>query len=159
MLCDKCKKNQASIHYQQVISGVQTSMNLCSECATSGMYAAPLPFEINVSDLNNFIASIFNLSGGEKQVLKCPECGYTIDRFNETSLLGCEKCYDTFKEELLPVIKNIQGTTQASAGNAPVKEQENTLRAQLLAAVEREDYEQAAVLRDQIKAVEKSENT
>lgn len=159
MLCDKCKINTATIRYQQIINGKQTSLNLCSECASSGGYTSP--FDINVMDLNDFIASVFNLNNTEnrEQVIKCPSCGYTLDKFNKTSLLGCDKCYETFKANLLPIIKNIHGSIQ-HVGQNNIAAASNTvddlskMKSELARAVENEEYELAAALRDKIRLLE-----
>jgi protein arginine kinase activator len=160
MLCDKCKKNTATIHYQQIINGKLTSMNLCSKCAALDGYSNP--FEINPMELNDFIASVFNLNPERvRHTVKCSECGYTLDKFNKTSLLGCDKCYDSFRKELLPIIKNIHGSTLHVGGKAPVQSavdnvavEIDKLKTELNQAVKNEEYELAATLRDRIKELE-----
>lgn len=39
-------------------------------------------------------------------------CGTTLKKFYETGLFGCEKCYETFFEELLPVLQKTQRGTR-----------------------------------------------
>ena len=157
MLCDKCKKNTATIKYQQIYNGKQTTMNLCSQCASKGVTVNP--FELGSMDLNEFVASVFNLTGaGPKEELKCPVCGYTLGRFNKTGLLGCDKCYEAFRKNLESVIRNIQGSTQYITDKAPEPDPADEiakLRAELYEAVKREEYEKAVILRDQLKELEK----
>ena len=158
MLCDKCKKNTATIRFQQIFNGKQMTLNLCGECAAQGAYAVPI--ELSGMNLNDFIASVFNLGkmGESNAALSCPTCGYTLDRFNETSLLGCDDCYNTFRRDLLPIIKNIHGSVNyvpdAAAPSIQKEDEIARLRAQLYEAVKNEKYEEAVPLRDKIKELE-----
>ncbi|HWI51208.1 MAG TPA: UvrB/UvrC motif-containing protein, partial [Symbiobacteriaceae bacterium] len=91
----------------------------------------------------------------------CKNCGMTYSQFAEGGRLGCAQCYDYLEPYLNPLIKRIQGTT-VHAGKAPkrtggiVRKRRElaTLRQDLQAAINAENYEEAARLRDQMKALE-----
>ena len=98
----------------------------------------------------------------EQTIKRCQGCGWTLEQIQNTGLVGCAQCYDTFEKELGQVIKHVQGKDRhvgASPAGTPETQgqgadQLEALRAQMAQAVEKEDFEQAAVLRDKIKALE-----
>ena len=151
MLCDSCKQNEAVIHRIVVINGKKHEQHLCAQCAEA---AGSVSFKLPT------FAELMNISfkGAPEEETAC-ECGVTLARFRETGLLGCPKCYDTFREELTPVIERSQGGRRQHLGTRPAftaasQSELEKLREELHAAVETEDYEQAARLRDQIRALE-----
>ena len=94
-------------------------------------------------------------SGG----LTCSQCGYDFSRFKETGLLGCPQCYHDFREYLNPMIRRIQGGLN-HLGQRPGKNPENPedsrlseLQRQLAQAIDQEEYEKAAGIRDEIRAL------
>lgn len=154
MLCDSCKQNEAVVHRIVVINGKKHEQHLCAQCAKA---AGSLTFKLpSFAELMNVP---FQREADEDEAA-C-ECGMTLSRFRETGLLGCPKCYDTFREELGPVIERSQGGRRQHMGvrpafGAPAQEASELekLKEALRQAVESEDYEQAAGLRDQIRAME-----
>lgn len=171
MLCDNCKKNPATRHAIVLVNGQKHVMHLCAECAKN----RGLPIDKLPALLVLLSGPKSNHDTGSSRT--CRKCGSSIKGLNENGLLGCADCYDTLREELLPVIKRAQGGRTRHTGRRPegwVKLQEKseetampvvreetqaevdpieTLRAELKAAVEREEYERAAVLRDEIRAL------
>jgi protein arginine kinase activator len=91
----------------------------------------------------------------------CPDCGIKFVDFRNSHRLGCARDYDIFRAELMPLLENIHGDTK-HCGKTPrnypkTKKAEaelTQLRQRLKRAVDREDYEEAAKLRDQIRTVE-----
>lgn len=175
MLCEKCKKRTATVFYNENINGKTRSFSLCGECA------AKMREKGDLQDVTSMIGSFAdpfaelhnNLFGGffgmpmlsaiptEK---KCPTCGATYPEIAESGKVGCPECYTTFADELQRLIRSVHGTT-THTGNVPSRhraKQERTerlkdLKKQLRDAVEKEDYENAATLRDEIRKLE-SEN-
>ncbi|MDP6685326.1 MAG: UvrB/UvrC motif-containing protein, partial [Candidatus Omnitrophota bacterium] len=101
--------------------------------------------------------------------LKCPRCGLTYEDFKKVGRLGCGECYTAFKEVLLPLLKRIHGSTQ-HYGKAPQNFQKpkpsipapsksknglQELKDKLQKAIQNEEFEEAAKLRDKIRDVEK----
>lgn len=162
MLCDICKKRDANIFLKKTENGKKIEYNLCEIC--SSKIESPL---INLNTLKtDFLGSISDMLVGfsdfesmntQKTVKSCSLCGYTLEEFKKTGRFGCEKCYEVFEEELTPLIKRLQGNIQHSGKLPPAgkeKKKINILKEELLNAVEKEEYERAAVLRDQIKELE-----
>lgn len=120
--------------------------------------------------------------GGSRQ-LTCPNCGLSYEEFRKTGLFGCSQCYEAFSERLDPVFRRVQGNIRHHGKKRAAHSSETTddtprgqqspeaaetvpgsseatqidkLRQQLKAAVEQEDYETAARLRDQIHMLEET---
>jgi len=93
--------------------------------------------------------------------VQCPKCGLVYSNFKETGRLGCSECYPTFRSQLRPLLRRVHGSTK-HVGKAPVRDaarvalrrEVQRLHEELQKAVEREDFESAADLRDRIKKME-----
>ena len=91
----------------------------------------------------------------------CTGCGITFKQFRGVGRLGCPQCYTSFHDDLLPLLESIHQDTQ-HVGKCPPQTSANTLRhhelmrlrSELKSSVEKEDYEAAARLRDQIQTIE-----
>jgi len=168
MLCNHCNNKEATFHCKTVTNGKTTEMHLCSECAHE------LGFAEKYSDIfgdgmnvNSILNQFFALSGkkpSENNMLKCPECGTDFKRFNSTGLLGCDKCYDVFAEAVENMMQRTQGATVhngkiSGPDSEEIKKQNeiSKLKSELQKAILEEKYEDAAKLRDSIKALEKGE--
>lgn len=159
MLCEKCKKNSATIFYQQIINGEKQEFHLCEDCAAKMQGTASFD-----SMFKGFLDSFMDMGSvgyANQGSFYCPSCNMTFDEFRRTGKIGCSDCYNAFKNQLAPVLKNIQGSIRHS-GKVPKKagaelytrrEIEN-LKSELKSAVENEEFEKAAELRDKIKALE-----
>lgn len=157
MLCTNCGERQATVHITRSINGMTREYWLCPECAAKTEMSTPF------AGFDSLLKSAFPFSiGGARKTKQCPECGCTFDEIMENSLLGCAKCYDVFAEELKPVIGRLHANAVyvPNGINAPTEEKKpaenelETLRKRLKKAVDEEDYELAAKLRDEIKAKE-----
>lgn len=158
MLCDNCKKRNANFHYTKIINGKMEELHLCEICA----------FENQDIDLNNPF-SIHKLFSGlfeskhDKQSenykeIVCSNCGLTFSKFQKTGKLGCAKCYDEFAIYLKPIINGIHGhnhhrgkSPNRLSPNIKLKREIEELMVKLDEAVKKEEYEKAAILRDEIK--------
>lgn len=155
MLCEKCGNNPANVHLSQNINGHKVSLNICQSCASKLGYGKAIsPFNL---DLLN-ILSPKSVSSG---LSPCPGCGETYEQYRSTSLLGCDKCYTHFASLIDPVLKKVHGSN-THVGKLPdnadaeikVKRTLEKLRQQLKEAIINEEYENAALIRDQIKELE-----
>lgn len=160
MKCEKCGKNTATTHIKSIVNGVAKEINLCAVCAAKEGYG-------NISNvgLAGMLASMFGeslQSVSDNVGTKCSVCGATFSNIAKTGKVGCAECYNTFKNELLPYLKRVHGST-VHVGKVPnsapliVKPKEKTvddLRIELNRLVSEEKYEQAAVVRDEIKRLE-----
>src|SRR5262249_17523073 len=93
----------------------------------------------------------------------CPHCGLRFAEFRNNGRLGCPNDYEVFREELMPLFENIHGETEHKGKmprrqprSGPARTELVQLRKQLQQAVTREDYEEAARIRDKIKNLEQA---
>jgi len=170
MVCDNCGEREAAIHLTQIVNNSVTTLHLCEQCAAekgveTGASVAKFP-------LGDFLASLGKTGGGEQAEalpgVACPFCGGTLKDFRETGRLGCAVCYTTFEPHLRDLLRRLHGSSKhagetytgapappaaaasAEAGTPEVGE----LRQQLRRAVEAENFELAAQLRDKLKVLE-----
>lgn len=166
MLCEKCKKNEATVFYEENINGTSRSYSLCSECAAEMKKSGELSGIFSFPTLNAFqdqlFGGLFGLTGASvKERKSCPLCSSTFSDFQKNGKTGCPECYKTFSEELKSTIHSIHGNVK-HIGRAPSKfrknrEKENELKAlktQLKEAIASENFELAAALRDKIRATQ-----
>ena len=167
MVCENCGERPAVIHLTQIGNNSVTTMHLCEPCAAekgveTGASVAKFP-------LGDFLAS---LGKGEQPAAleaACPACGATLNNFRESGRLGCAKCYDTFEPHLRDLLRRLHGSAvhageryrvRRSAPGMPALPEPTEaqrlaeLKAQLQRAVETENFELAAELRDRIRVLE-----
>jgi protein arginine kinase activator len=171
MLCDQCKKRPVAVHFTQIINTEKVEMNLCEQCAAE---KGGFNFVIQPNmALHNFFSSFLNPGINKPGVgtvaedpqykdLKCETCGLTYQQFFQGGKFGCAKCYDYFGDQLTPIFKRIHGSTHhtgkiphISGSGLKLKREIQQLRDELNRCVEREEFERAAQLRDQIYRLEK----
>ena len=165
MQCQICNKNDATIHLTEIIDGTRSEMHICEQCAIEQDIAVKSHIPINEL-LSNLLAvqpSDDELAGLAERELVCPNCGFTLAQFRKEGVLGCPRDYEIFEQTLLSLIEKAHDGKTAHCGKVPLKTPGDTkkqmkllsLRQQLDAAVQSEDYELAAKLRDKIKQSEK----
>lgn len=160
MLCEECKVNEASCTLSVMVGDKVTTRHLCSDCMEK------MNQTLTSGNIRSLLSSILSAITGndtpeeKKAELVCPRCHTTLSQFTRTGRLGCPKCYEAFREQLQPMLLQIHGRTQ-HAGRQPLRSEEaqraRTRQQELTRlmdeAVALEDFEQAAVLRDQLKAI------
>lgn len=164
MVCIVCKQKEAKVHYTELAQGQVKKIDLCETCAKEKGLSDPTSF--NLADIllglgaSHEMEQASESKGGE---LKCQTCGFTQADFKKTGRLGCADCYKVFAEGLAGMLKTMhKGTTHK--GKVPQTFRRSQDQASKLAqleqdlqgAISREDFEHAAVLRDQIKAARKT---
>ncbi len=162
MLCDHCGENEAVIHLTQIVDNQMGTYHLCEACAAEkGLEPDP---EIPNFPLTDFLAQMGKQESepAESAPGACEYCGLTLDDFKRTGRLGCSHCYVTFEAHLRGLFRRLHGGTQhvgkvylpPDPTEAERSEQISRLRRKLNVAVEREEFEQAAEIRDQIQELE-----
>ncbi len=165
MQCQICNDNDATIHLTEIADGVRTEMHICEHCAADQDIAVKSHIPINEL-LSNLLAvqpTDEELSGPSDPQLVCPSCGFTLAQFRKEGALGCPHDYEVFEKMLRPLIEKAHDGKTTHTGKVPSKTPRDTkqqmellnLRQQLDVAVQNEDYELAAELRDKIKQSEK----
>lgn len=151
MKCTRCNKNEATMYFKQNINGEIREFALCPECAAGDGVGLGSPF----AHLSLFGPSTL-IKRAEKK--RCELCGSSIEEIRSRGKVGCGKCYDVFSEELSSIVNSIHGSanhipregTEADTKSNDIEK----LRAEQRAAIENEDYERAAELRDRIREME-----
>ena len=152
MLCEECGQRPAEVLLTAVVGGQTTTKNLCRECVK----------KYKAGDVQAVLAAVLSAMTDKKQTLQiaCPRCGETYAEFQKTGMLGCAACYQAFRKELTPLITRVQGRAQHAGRRPPVSEEEQArmtrmedLRARMEAAVAEENFEEAARLRDELRAL------
>ena len=162
MKCDNCNKT-ATVHLTEIKSGKKIEKHLCEQCAAQSE-GLPVKSHMPINELlTNFVMAH---SGVQKEAgTTCEHCGMTWAEFRQNGLLGCPNDYSLFEKDLTPLLKRAHeehthhvGKVPARRGGTgvPMKKQVDLtkLRKELAKAVEAEDYERAAKLRDQIRQAE-----
>ncbi len=168
MLCQNCQQRPATVHLTKIINFAKTEMHLCEVCAKTAGNELGIIFGTNFT-FQNLIAGLLGDSSLELdqqpsigRELSCQNCGLPFSDFKNTGLLGCGECYRHFKTGLDPLLKKVHGSIahvgkvpRRTGGKVRIKKEIQDLRNQLQHAVHKEDYEQAANLRDKIRQLEK----
>ena len=161
MLCDVCSVNPATVHLTEIVDEQMTELHLCEECAKNK--SMEMEQQFGLADL---LAGLSDLGKGvvetkESMKLKCPNCGLTYGDFKKMGRLGCSECYNTFRKQLIPLLKRIHGSNK-HYGKMPlfmpkplkVRSNIEELKEKLQKAVQAEEFEEAARIRDMIKELE-----
>lgn len=163
MKCQKCGANNANTHIKTIVNGEFKEYDLCSECAKQMGYTNV--FGDIENEFSNFLGSFFgNVLPARTQATRCEFCGSSYSDIAKSGHVGCANCYSVFGEQLLPSIRRIHGNTAHCGKNSgrsekqSVKPQEETkeqklarLKSELDKAVQEQNFEHAAELRDKIK--------
>ncbi len=155
MNCDVCKTSPATVFLTQIVEGKMQKVNLCEACSKEKGVTDPTGFAL--ADLLLGLGAAEEMERGGS-VQKCPACGFSQADFKKTGRLGCGACYETFADGLASLLKGMHKGTE-HVGKIPARALESLeresqvkmLRRDLKTAVESEDYESAAQLRDRLK--------
>ena len=164
MVCDACKKQQATVHLTEIVNDQMTELHLCETCANEK--GAQVESHFGLADLLAGLADVGKATDVEEDVAvkTCANCGMTYDDFRRVGRLGCAECYTTFKRSLASLLKRIHGAPH-HVGKMPVrlmkapaaKVELSELKRRLERAIEAEEFEEAVQLRDRIREMEQQE--
>ncbi len=180
MICESCHQNLATVHLTEIVAKQKKELHLCEDCAREKGDVFKGHFSVHdflgglTGDQKGAAAAGDKKKTGEKKEAApakakapvsdtgpCPACGLTFPEFKASGRLGCFNDYEHFKKDLLPLLEKIHGATQhtgrvpSSVGQKLETQKVLTaLRKDLNLAVQREEYERAAELRDKIKNLE-----
>jgi protein arginine kinase activator len=154
-MCDECGMNPANIHLTQITNDETHIMHLCDECAKKK--------GINISVNETVFEETDKLESLVPDKI-CTKCGLKYSEFKSKGWLGCAQCYTAFESEIDELLVQVHGSSihkgKKYAGAAPgteVSGQIKRLRHELAAAIKNEEFEQAAVIRDEIYNLKKIE--
>lgn len=160
MLCEECKKNTAT-HVITVMTGEGTATrHLCQACVDQ------MESSIAQGDVSTFLSALLSILSRQPQedTLRCEACGLSYEEFQTTGKLGCAHCYEAFAEQLKPLLLRVHGRSQ-HAGRVPqshLRERRfalclTELKARMEQAVSCENFEEAAQIRDEIRALQEKQ--
>jgi protein arginine kinase activator len=162
MLCQDCHKKEATVRVTREIDKQKIDLHLCAECAEKRGFRNPLegvPFP-----LAEFLSGMLVQSKTKKTEKtaeeRCSVCGMSFSDFSKVGRLGCGNCYLTFRGQLNDLLRKVHGST-THRGKSPHSGkdvmrplwEESKLHEELKRAIQDEDFEKAAELRDRIKAL------
>lgn len=167
MLCQECKNKKARVHLTRIVNNKKTQVHLCQQCASE---KGELEFALEPNfSIHHFFSGLLDMEGLEaplgvpapKTKIQCDNCGLTYTQFGQIGRMGCSKCYDFFRERLTSLLRRIHGSTH-HRGKLPrrfgtgvrVKREIEELRTKLQERISREEFEEAAEIRDQIRELE-----
>lgn len=162
MECSECKK-AIKVRYTEIVGDSITHTSMCSDCPELQKRL----YGINPQDL------VINQTGNAN--LECGNCATTLVEIRRGHRLGCPECYSVFGDVLLLEMQagnRLPSRFLANKKNLPLHIGRSpgekltvnpslrllALNEALKETLNREDYEQAALLRDQIKALTENEN-
>ena len=179
MLCEECGVREATIAVVVRAGRESTTRHLCPECMKK------VHQELLGKPIQDLLSGILSaISDGDESAslqedIVCPQCGRSLHEFQRTGRLGCAGCYQAFREQLQPMLLRIHGRAQhagfqpeAAAESAAEKAAEKPANAAAAAAVPDrkaeltrlmaqavavEDFETAALLRDELRALQAKE--
>ncbi|MBI5710649.1 MAG: UvrB/UvrC motif-containing protein [Candidatus Eisenbacteria bacterium] len=163
MLCQICGKNPATVHFTEIHDNKMSEIHVCEKCAEEkGLHASVKKPKFDIADL--LAGMVDGMTSTEEERVghvQCPRCGLPYSGFKETGRLGCAECYTAFQFQLRPLLRRIHGDTRHK-GKRPTGDGEGVSRSrqiqrmhdELQRAVEREEFERAASLRDEIRRLE-----
>lgn len=173
MLCTECKQNPATLHFTQIINGNKTEVNVCEACAQKEGH---LSSSEETFSLHELLTGLFNATSQSNKVdlkneriferlteVKCDSCQLSFSEFQRMGKFGCANCYEAFKLRLNSVIHRVHSGNTQHNGKIPrrkgsklhIKKEITMYRDYLNQLIEEENFEEAAIIRDRIKELEK----
>ncbi|MEQ8819756.1 MAG: UvrB/UvrC motif-containing protein [Sumerlaeia bacterium] len=170
--CERCGKDDAVVKLTRIENGQVFSVVLCQSCAAEQSPIQKKIYQKQSTSIDSLLKELLKgqhaavISEAEAaehfDIAPCPKCGLEFASYKSTYMLGCPECYIAFAEHLEDDLKKMHHATRHVGSGPPgssedlVREQRRIeeLREELKTAVEMEDYEHAARLRDEIERTE-----
>ncbi len=164
MSCEQCREREAVIHLTQIVNEQVTTLHLCERCAAEK--GVESPGGVPKTPLGTFLAAMgqeLPETPAPRTGDICPRCGGSLQDFRESGRLGCSECYHSFEVPLRDLLRRLHGSThhmgeryaESNGSTTPSEGHPATeLREQLRVAVEAENFELAAELRDRLRVME-----
>ena len=171
-LCEECGANEACYTISVMMGGQITQRHLCADCM------AKMNMNLAAGNVKHLLSAIMSAISGSVEeaaasaaeesdsgaAIVCERCGVSLSQFTRSGKLGCPHCYQAFREQLTPMLQQIHGRVQ-HAGRKPLDDEAaqrrravyDRLSRQLEQAVAMEDFETAAILRDQLRSLANAE--
>ncbi len=169
MNCHMCGQREATVHLLELVNGQRKSVWLCPLCASGRTDLSADPrldrsiddesvLEGEPGSLAAFLGHAVEPEASKIEMAACPSCGYEFKRFQANNRLGCSQCYPHFRAQVLPILARYHrhahhlGKVPRQAGGRASRQGEITrIRVALEKAIQGENYEEAARLRDMMR--------
>lgn len=165
MLCQECRKEKATVFITKIINGKKTEFHLCEACARK-KEELDFSFEPKFALHNLFGSLLEENNRNSRESIKaakvqCPACALTFAQFGQIGRLGCSECFTAFDSHLQPLLRRIHGGARHT-GKVPRRSQSvvrfrrelEQLKEELQELVRKEEFEEAAEIRDRIRSME-----
>jgi protein arginine kinase activator len=161
MKCEICGLKDAVIHIRQIQKDLVHELHICEECAQEKGLIREEDSELPIANLLSGLLEGKDVTGASDVKDVCPKCGLKVSEFRKQGKLGCPECFLAFEKDVRAIVSQMAARPRHT-GKLPhtlVVERAGTaegegLREELREAVEQEDYEQAARLRDRLRELE-----
>ena len=162
VMCKQCGIQPSKIHYTEIVNNQTVTTDLCLDCAESKGIDVPKSGSYGLGDLvAGLIDTTADTPSDKIGKVKCPACGFDYSDFKKSGRFGCADCYMAFETQLIPLLRQIHGSTQHE-GKSPeklgpkaiIRQELMDLKEELSRAVSEERYEDAAQIRDRVKRLE-----
>lgn len=161
MLCQQCQQREAVVRLTIMENNQTHGVYLCKECAEKNQEVS---FVFHPSIVPEFLQALFGFNPAMKEQsseMTCPKCGISFSRITQAGKLGCSTCYETFEHQLEPLLRRIHGGGQ-NVGKVPARLggaiknrlEQRRLKEKLQNLIQQEAFEEAALVRDQIRQIE-----
>ncbi len=168
MLCDNCKDRDSVVKLVQIVEGSPKELHLCEKCAAERgvetTVAAPPP---ELAKLLQNLQQQPLLAGGPaspaaRDAVRCTFCSATLGDFRSTGRLGCAHCYGAFEGSLRDLLRRVHGSARHTGTRYEPPRPDalqravtlGELRDRLKRAIDSEQFELAADIRDRIRVLE-----
>jgi protein arginine kinase activator len=161
MLCDNCHERDAVVHLTQIENNTVAQIHLCEQCAAErGVETTVAAVKHPLGELLHSVQAQMLPAGDPEE--RCEFCGSTMADFRATGRWGCPRCYVTFEPSMRGLLRRLHGNSQHVGESYQVPQSEavertaklGELRERLRRAIETEQFELAADLRDRIRVLE-----
>jgi len=161
MKCEICGLRDAAIHIRQIQKDLVHELHICEECAQEKGLIREEESELPIANLLSGLLEGRDMTGAAEIKEACPRCGMKASDFRKQGKLGCAECFTAFHKDVKAIVSQMAARPH-HAGRLPrsftapaaTALENDTLREALREAVEKEDYEEAARLRDRIREID-----
>jgi len=163
MKCEICRESVATVHLTEISNNQKKEVHLCETCAQEKGVA--IHSHVKNLSLPEFFGQLSDAPSTSSKATAgqtCPVCKIDYQEFRATGKFGCATDYRIFRKELDYLLDKVHGAVQ-HRGKMPLRvgmemsrrRQIDDLKKELRNAVESEQYEQAANIRDRIHMLER----
>jgi protein arginine kinase activator len=161
MLCDNCGERDAAVHLTTIVNNEVRQQHLCEKCAAER--GVETTVSVPKHPLGDFLHAVQQqLATPSTENGRCTFCGATMNDFRTTGRWGCARCYTVFEVSMRELLRRVHGNSRHGGRSyqapQPELDEHSTilgeLKERLRRAIETEQFELAADLRDRIRVME-----